>query len=320
VRLGIVGDREDLSAVYLAWRARERGAEVVELWEDGYGVDWRVEGRVSACCAGFRVERRGASLLLGDLAGLIVRLNPKPPVPARFGIEPAAEPIYALERRYGLQFVLDRLAGVPVVNRPSQGRANSSKPHQMLALAGSGFRVPAWCVTNERERADDFLRGCEAGAIYKACSGLRARVRRVGDELLARMSEGCCPALLQAYVPGVDVRVHVVGRRVFGSEVASEAVDYRFDELPIRYRPVEVPASLADGCLRHCGREGLLLAGLDFRRAPDGAWWCLEANPVPTFLPYEAGTGHAIGDAILDLLGPLPTAAPEVSLLWELSS
>jgi len=27
-------------------------------------------------------------------------------------------------------------------------------------------------------------------------------------------------------------------------------------------------------------------------------------NPVPTFLPYEAGTGQPIGEALIDILTP----------------
>ena len=45
-----------------------------------------------------------------------------------------------------------------------------------------------------------------------------------------------------------------------------------------------------------------MLAGFDFRCAPDGVWYCLEVNPVPTFLPYEAATGVPIADAVLDEL------------------
>jgi hypothetical protein len=317
MRICVVGDREDLSAVYLAWRVRERGGEVLELWEDAYGVDWTVSGTVSEDQAELRFRVRGDSYASGDLTGMIVRLNPRPEVPREFGMDEAASAVYTLERRYGLQFVADHL-GVPVVNRPSQGRANSSKPYQMLALERSGFRVPAWCVTNVRDRARRFLEGCPNGAIYKACSGLRARVRRVDDALLHRLA-GSCPVVLQEYISGTDVRVHVVGERSFGSRVISDAIDYRFDSLPIHYEVANVPERVARACVAHCRAEGLLVAGLDFRCTPDGDWWCLESNPVPTFLPYEAGTGQPIGDAIVDLFGRFPIGPPAVSPLWQLA-
>lgn len=46
--------------------------------------------------------------------------------------------------------------------------------------------------------------------------------------------------------------------------------------------------------------EGLLVAGYDFRVTDDDCWYCLEMNPVPTFLPYEMETVQPIAEAILD--------------------
>jgi len=47
------------------------------------------------------------------------------------------------------------------------------------------------------------------------------------------------------------------------------------------------------------------VAGFDFRVTPDGDWYCLEMNPVPTFLPYEMATSQRIGEAILDIFKPV---------------
>jgi hypothetical protein len=34
----------------------------------------------------------------------------------------------------------------------------------------------------------------------------------------------------------------------------------------------------------------------------DGLWYCLEVDPMPTFLPYEMAAGQSIGSAVLDAL------------------
>jgi glutathione synthase/RimK-type ligase-like ATP-grasp enzyme len=138
--------------------------------------------------------------------------------------------------------------------------------------------------------------------IYKSCSGLRSHVRRVDDTLRARLVEGSAPILIQDYIPGHDVRVHVVGERTFPVAVISDAIDYRFDEADTQYRVIELPAVLAQMCVKFAADQGLLLSGFDFRRTGDGDWYCLEVNPVPTFLPYEAATGLGIADAVLDEL------------------
>jgi D-alanine-D-alanine ligase-like ATP-grasp enzyme len=131
---------------------------------------------------------------------------------------------------------------------------------------------------------------------------LRSHVRRADGRLLERLAAGTAPVVLQEYVGGSEVRVHVVGTETFGTAVSSAALDYRFDSEQNEYTAADVPPDVARMCVEAARRERLVLAGLDFRVSPDRSWWCLELNPVPTFLPYEAGSGHAIGEAILDVL------------------
>jgi D-alanine-D-alanine ligase-like ATP-grasp enzyme len=47
---------------------------------------------------------------------------------------------------------------------------------------------------------------------------------------------------------------------------------------------------------------GLLVAGIDLRRTPDGRWSCFEVNPSPGFTYYQDKTGHPIDQAIAELL------------------
>lgn len=295
MRIAVVGDLEDLSNAYFAWVVRERGAEVVELAEARLGEDWSFR----LAKGGGRLELDGESLAFDALDGAFVRLNPAPGLPeALAGLPDDLARSYTLERRYGLHLLLDALPGT-VVNPPSAGRSNSSKPFQMGLLAAGGLAVPPWRVTTRREDAEAFLARCPEGAVYKACSGLRSEVRRVDDALLERLAASC-PVLLQEYVPGSDVRIHTVGERTFASRIDSTGVDYRFADTENRYTAVKAPAGVAARCVEIARREGLVLAGFDFRVHPDGRWLCLEVNPVPTFLPYEAAAGHPIADAVLE--------------------
>jgi glutathione synthase/RimK-type ligase-like ATP-grasp enzyme len=301
MRLCVVGDESDFSARYVAWLAERRGVEVLLLGEDRLGFDWWFEmceeGRSGAIVMGDR------SLSLSEVDAAFVRLNPEPAVSDAIGLDDDVRPVYLLERRHGLHWFLER-AHFTVVNRPSAGRSNLSKPYQMSLLDEMGLRVPPWIVTNNAKAARGFLDSWPDGAVYKACSGLRSHVRQADESLLGRLAEGSSPVVVQRYIRGVDVRVHTVGARAFATEIRSESVDYRFDEETTRYAETDAPKELIDRCVAAAVSEGLALAGFDFRRDPDGGWWCLEMNPVPTFLPYEAMTGHPIGDAILDVLLP----------------
>jgi D-alanine-D-alanine ligase-like ATP-grasp enzyme len=60
-----------------------------------------------------------------------------------------------------------------------------------------------------------------------------------------------------------------------------------------------LPEQLAQRCVESAAAQELMLAGFDVRKTPGGVWWCLEVNPVPIFIPYEAATGVPIGAAIL---------------------
>lgn len=46
---------------------------------------------------------------------------------------------------------------------------------------------------------------------------------------------------------------------------------------------------------------GLLLAGIDLRRTPDGEWYCFEVNPSPAFSYYDR-FGQGITGAVARLL------------------
>jgi hypothetical protein len=293
----VVGDLEDLSAAYVGWLAEQRGITVLRLREERLGLTWAyaLDDRGGA------IDADGVAYDVRDIAGAFVRFNPDAAVAPELGVPEEASDVYALERRHGLHWLLDE-APFTVINRPSSGRSNGSKPFQMLLLAAAGLRVPRWTVTNDASVATEFLASCPSGTVYKACSGLRSHVRRADAALLERIAAGTAPVLLQEYVPGKDVRIHVLRTATFATAVVSDAVDYRFESESSAYAPAEVPDDIAIAAREVTAQDGLTLSGLDFRVDPEGRWWCLEMNPVPTFLPYEAGSGHAIGDAIVDAL------------------
>jgi hypothetical protein len=311
----IVGDAEDLSGAYVAWLVERRGEDVRVLPEATLGVDWWIEWGET----GGEVVTGSHNLSFDAITGAFVRLNPRPPVPDELGVPDDGEVVFVAERRNGLQWWLDT-APFPVVNPPRSGRSNGSKPFQMLRLAELGCDVPPWCATNVVDVARQFLDDHPVGVVYKACSGLRSHVRIADSELLDRLAGGTAPVLLQRYVAGTEARVHVVGDEVFATEIRSASVDYRWSTEPPEYRLLEVPDLIGKRCRQVATVEGLSLAGIDFRIDANGRWWWLEVNPVPTFLPYEAATGHPIGDAVIDLLTPVRGRVERSSLARSFTS
>ena len=115
-----------------------------------------------------------------------------------------------------------------VVNRPAAGRSNASKPYQLGLIAQAGFQVPDTLVTTDPAAARAFLR--EHGRlVYKSLSGIRSIVATLDARDEARLDNvRTGPVQLQAYVAGLDVRVHIVGEQWFACSVRSTAADYRY--------------------------------------------------------------------------------------------
>jgi glutathione synthase/RimK-type ligase-like ATP-grasp enzyme len=120
----------------------------------------------------------------------------------------------------------------------------------------------------------------------------------VDESLFERLREGTTPVLVQAYVEGTDVRVHVVDREWLGT--ASRGLDPAETRAErVSYRAHVVPSEIAKRCVRFARRERLLLSGFDFRVMQDGTWVCLEANPMPSFIAYQWATGQPIAETLL---------------------
>ena len=199
----------------------------------------------------------------------------------------------------------DTLPGL-VVNRPAVLRSNFSKVYQQQIIARHGFQVPRTLVTTVPEEAYCFYEESHGRVIYKSVSHHRSIVSRMISADLTRLEQvRYCPTQFQEYIAGVDIRVHTVGRRVFATEVLSDATDYRYagrDGAMRTMRGVEIPADIAERCLRLAEGFGMVMSGIDLRRSPEGEYYCFEVNPNPGFTFYQKYTGQRIGDALVDLL------------------
>lgn len=185
-----------------------------------------------------------------------------------------------------------------VINRISANDTNNSKPYQALIIRDH-FDIPATLVTNNPDAVlafrDEFRR-----VIYKSTSGERSIVTPLTDADLTRLPLlASAPVQFQEYVPGLDVRVHVVGDAVFATAIASGAVDYRYDPSGrTSITAMELADDVAAECVALTKRLGLELSGIDLRFADDGRIICFEVNPSPAYIVYEDATGQPMAAAI----------------------
>jgi hypothetical protein len=197
------------------------------------------------------------------------------------------------------------IAPALVVSRPGAMQSNASKPLQAQLIGEAGFRVPETLVTSDEADARAFWRH-HGRVIFKSVSGVRSIVQELDEHTARRLDRlALLPTQFQAYVPGVDVRVHVVGTRTFAAEITSPVTDYRYAAragAEASLSAVELPADVARRCIAVSEAMGLPLTGVDLRRRPDGEFVCFEVNPMPAYTYYEAETGLPISHALADLL------------------
>lgn len=272
----------------------------------GYTVHWEwIGGRAEGTIAG-----PGWKVALDELTGVYARYLPaegRMPLP---GVAEELLPGIYEEAESGLVALFEDLP-CTVVNRMHGSISNHSKPYQAMLIEECGLRSPETLVTNDPAEAMAFFEETSGEVIYKSLSGIRSIVRRLSREHWDRLPflrQG--PAQFQRYVPGDNVRVHVVGDRIFPIRVRSEAVDYRYarQEGHICEMSEEVLApEVAEACIRITRRLDLMFAGIDLKITPEGETFCFEVNPSPGFSFYELGTGQPISAALADLLHATPT-------------
>ena len=183
-----------------------------------------------------------------------------------------------------------------VLNRAFAMASNSSKPYQAQVIRSCGFDIPETLVTNDPALALAF-RARHGRVVFKSTSSIRSIVNELDGRALERLEHiRWCPVQFQAFVEGVDVRVHVVGDEAYATRVSSAATDYRYGES--RLDPMTLSDDVAERCISLSRRLGLPFTGIDLRLASDGRVVCFEVNPSPAFSYYESHTGQPIANAV----------------------
>jgi hypothetical protein len=207
------------------------------------------------------------------------------------------------------------IAPACVINRCAPMATNSSKPYQAQLISRLGFRIPETLISNDPDRVRAF-RAEHGRIIYKSISAVRSIVRELADKDEERLELiRWCPTQFQAYVEGVNLRVHTIGGEVFATAIESDATDYRYAGRdggePAGLRAVELSDDLADRCLQLTASLGLEFAGIDLKITPEGAVYCFEVNPSPAFSYYEGMTGQPISAAVAHRLAGVASEREE---------
>lgn len=195
---------------------------------------------------------------------------------------------------------------VPVVSVTSDDVSNIAKPYHMRVLQRCGFPMPETLLSNS---PDVILSFTDDNTICKGVSSDKTKAFMMTGDDLSRVEEAQkCPILLQRRVGVSDIRAHFVGDEYYAEEIVSDAIDYRFDDVPKVFRSIELPADVVSSCRAYMRWSGNQFVGIDFRRDADGNLVILEANPMPGYHGYDKRAGLKITEALFRYLGAAPAA------------
>jgi glutathione synthase/RimK-type ligase-like ATP-grasp enzyme len=193
-----------------------------------------------------------------------------------------------------------------VVNRPIATYSNYSKAYQALIIRQFDFQIPRSLITNDPEAALRFYSECEGKVVFKSISGVRSVVQLMNKEHLGRLTllENC-PTQFQEYLPGDNIRAHVVGERLFAVRIQCDALDYRYAGEAGYARtmvPTTLPEDVEANCIRLTQELGLTMSGIDLKETPAGEYYCFEVNTSPAFPFYESPGRPVAADALAEFL------------------
>ena len=179
------------------------------------------------------------------------------------------------------------LNGLPcrIVNRTAATYSNWSKPYQALIIRRCDFKIPKTLITNDVTAARTFYAECNGAVISKSISGLRSIVQRINEgDLNPLRAMQHRPTQFQEYLPGDNIRVHVIGETLFAVRIQSKAVDYRYAGREGHARTMvstTLPENVETNCIRLTKELGLRMSGIDLKETPAGEYYCFEVNTSP---------------------------------------
>lgn len=225
--------------------------------------------------------------------------------------------VYLDKDKYVLQGL--EKAGIPLFNGYSAIEVCDDKMTTYLALTGHGIKMPLtlpaiFCYNAEAEISEASLRAIENALgyplvvkrSYGSC-GTGVFLVHSRAELKERSRELMCePHLYQKFVPssyGRDVRVLVIGGKVFGAILRKSKTDFRSNvALGGEVSEYALPAEAERLCERVATLLGLDYCGIDLLFGEDGGFLVCEVNSNAFFGGFERATKKNVAGAYADYI------------------
>jgi len=163
-----------------------------------------------------------------------------------------------------------------IYNRPLSCCDNQAKLYHICHHISPPLQLPESYIF-----ANTQLKPTFSDWVNKAPSGQVEQVRLASDSSLTLTS----PRLIQEYIAGENIRVHVIDQWTHAISIYSDTVDYRYGS-NTKFSTRSLPVAITQACLAITASSGLRFAGIDLIYRPPH-YYLLEINPAPGYSYFE---------------------------------
>lgn len=318
----LVTNERDLTTDYVVLELQRRQVPYVRLNTERM-ADTRVVFRPETS-GNWEITVAGHVFRLADVTSGYFRRPASPIAPA--GVKGPQERRYCEDEWTAVLQSIYSALGCRWLNSPADIFAAEDKPRQLALARSLDFQIPETVVTNELRAAMEFADAGPTVAKPLRAALLESPERPEGERVIftsrladlrrhSREAVEAAPVIFQREIEKEsDIRVTVVGQRVFAASIASQAsedtsVDWRRGSSPaIAHAVHELPSVIAQKCVQVVRRLNLRFGAVDLVRDRRGDYWFLEVNPNGQWAWIQNRTGLPITAAIVDELLVLPNA------------
>jgi glutathione synthase/RimK-type ligase-like ATP-grasp enzyme len=308
----LVTNKRDLTTDFIVTELRRRGLAFHRLnSEDLPQASVRFDPRAAR---GWEIEFADLQLSLGDVQAAYYR-RPGAPEP-KLGKDAATRKYLADEWSAVTKALWNALEG-RWLSSPFAILRAEDKPRQLTVASALGFDLPETLISNDFEAASAFV--ARGDAIGKPLRHSLVERGETGEVLFTarldplkpmdRDAVSLAPVIYQREVhKAYDVRVTVVGERVFAAAIHSQdhdetEVDWRSGtRLDLRHEAIDLPADIVGKCRALTKALDIGYGAIDLIADQNGRHWFLEINPNGQWAWIERRTGLPLAAAIVDEL------------------
>lgn len=232
-----------------------------------------------------------------------------------------------IEGEVVIRSLQDLIVDTTWVSDPEATLMAGRKPVQLSVAKSIGFSIPETCISNDISSVMEFISKSDRPLIIKPVGTSFIKLSnekqpesrnmivftRIVDKMVLRENLALvsnCPIIFQEAVKkDSDIRVTVVGNRVFAAEITlvgcsdSTNVDWRHYDGKRIYKRHVLDHETEKMCIALTQRLGLRFGYIDMAFSKKGGYTFFEINPQGQWLPSEIEQlGYPISAALLDVL------------------